>query len=309
MPIADDPDTTNPLAARTERSPLSPWGGRSFDRAKPQSQGSPHVTTLSTARHQPRIRRTPGRRRVADTLPAFHACSCGYVTGASGPAADRPNAEPHPKTSRATIDSEGQNGYACRVEALLIVLVVFAFLLIVFFVLAFRFPEDLKMLLKRLKSVRISKDGLTLELVVEAIQEKEKRTPDPAEIRPLVKAIPTGRRVLWVDDCPANNRAEIQALRGLDLIVDTATTNAEALSYAKSNTYDLVVSDIGRSAAEPPNAGLELPAALRAAGVASPLAFYVGAATRPTTDTEEPVFDTPTELLGWISEELDGGGG
>ena len=191
-------------------------------------------------------------------------------------------------------------------EALLIALTVFAFLLIVFLVLAFRFPEDLKKLLGRVTSVEVTKGGLKIALVAAAIHEKEKRTPDEAEILPLVKNIPAGRRVLWVDDLPANNRAEIQALRGLGLTVDTATSNAEALAYAKSNMYDLVLSDIGRSAPEAATAGLALPEVLEKINVRVPIAFYVGEATNPTTPSGQPVFDTPTQLLAWIGDHLQG---
>jgi CheY-like chemotaxis protein len=194
------------------------------------------------------------------------------------------------------------------VEALLIVLVVFAFLLIVFFVLAFRFPEDLKLLLRRMTLVEVGKNGLKIGLVAEAVREKEHRKPKKAELEPLVVNIPGDKRVLWVDDCPANNRAEIQALRSLGVTVDTATTNAEGLAYAKSRTYDLVVSDIGRSAPESSTAGLELPGALGEAHVDAPIAFYVGQAVEATTADGDPVFDTPTQLLGWISEHLRGAG-
>ncbi len=189
-------------------------------------------------------------------------------------------------------------------EAFYIALVVFGFLLIVFLVLAFRFPGDLQKLLGRTTSVEVTKDGLKIALIADAVLEKENRRPDDDELRALVSEVPAGRRILWVDDVPANNRAEIQALRGLGLAVDVATTNAEALSYAEANTYDLILSDIERSAPEPTNAGLALPAALRQAHVLAPVAFYVGNADHPTTQDGEPVFDTPTQLLAWVRDRL-----
>jgi len=192
------------------------------------------------------------------------------------------------------------------VEALLIILVVFAFLLVVFFVLAFRFPEDLKLMLRRMTLVEVGKNGLKIGLVAEAVREREHRKPKKAELEPLVVNIPEGKLVLWVDDCPANNRAEIQALRSLGVAVDTATTNTEGLAYAKSRTYDVVISDIRRSAHESTNAGLELPEVLHQAHVDAPIVFYVGEAVGTTTADGDPVFDTPTQLLGWISEHLRG---
>lgn len=185
-----------------------------------------------------------------------------------------------------------------------IVLIVFAFLLVVFLVLALGFPEELKKLLGRMTSVEVTKDGLKIALIADAVQEKENRRPDVAELRPFVTDIPAGRRVLWVDDCPANNRVEIQALRSLGLTVDTATTNAEALSYARANKYDLVLTDIKRSSPERENAGLELPATLREAHLSAPVAFYVGKADNSTTGHGDPVFDTPTQLLGWVRDHL-----
>lgn len=193
-------------------------------------------------------------------------------------------------------------------EGVLITGIVFGSLLVMFLVVAFRYPETFERLLGRITSLELTKSGIKIGLIADAVKEKENRDPARAELRSFTRNIPAGRHILWVDDVLANSRAEIQALRGLGLIVDTATTNAEALSYAKSESYDLVVSDIGRSAPEQPKAGLQLPAALRAAGVVSPLAFYVGNAENPTTDNGEPVFDAPTALFGWISKKLTGGG-
>ena len=191
-------------------------------------------------------------------------------------------------------------------EAFLIVLVVFIFLAIVFLVLAFRFPDDLATLLGRMSSVEVTTEGLKIALVAEAVVQKEHRKPKAAEIRPLVTQIPDGRLLLWVDDSPANNRAEIQALRALGLTVDVATTNKEAQSYVSRASYDLVLSDIGRGKPEAATAGLELPGVLREAHVDAPLAFYVGEATEHTTPTGEAVFDTPTALLGWVRDQLKG---
>jgi CheY-like chemotaxis protein len=191
-------------------------------------------------------------------------------------------------------------------EALWIAGVMFGFLLVIFLILAFRFPEDLKGVLGRMTSVEVTKDGLKIALLAAAVLEKETRTPDDSELRPFVRDIPSGRRVLWVDDIPANNRAEIQALRGLGLLVDVATTNAEALSYAKTNRYDLVLSDIRRPPPEATKAGLDLPETLRDAHVNLPTAFYVGKAAQSTTEAGEPVFDTPTAMLRWVRKQLGG---
>jgi len=192
------------------------------------------------------------------------------------------------------------------VEALWIVVVVSAFLLIIFLILAFKFPEDLTGLLRRLSAVEVTKEGLKMQLLAEAVYEKERRKPEESELRPLVRDLTRGGRILWVDDLPANNRAEIQALRGLGLTVDVATSNQEALSYVKTNRYDLILSDIGRAPPEAPSDGLKLPELLGAAGVTAPIAFYVGQATASTTQSGQPVFDAPTEVLSWVRNNLKG---
>jgi CheY-like chemotaxis protein len=189
-------------------------------------------------------------------------------------------------------------------EAVWVALVVFGFLLIVFLVLAFRFPDELKELLRRTKSVSITPKGLVLELVEKAVEEKEHRKPAPNEVRPVLERIPPQSRVLWVDDAPSNNRLEIQALRALDVDVDTATSNDEAVLYATADGYDLVLSDIGRAPPQESNAGLALPALLHAAGLEVPIAYYVGHAESPQTPDGHPVFDRPTDLLEFIAETL-----
>jgi CheY-like chemotaxis protein len=191
-------------------------------------------------------------------------------------------------------------------EAFLIVVVIFVFLLVVFLVLAFAFPDDLRALLRRTSSVEVTRDGLKIALVAEVVEQKEGRHPSTSELERLASGIPAGRHILWVDDQPANNRAEIQALRSLGLRVDTATSNEEGLSYTKVNTYDLVLSDIGRLPPQPDTAGLDLPMALSEVGVRAPVAFYVGKVREPATQAGQPVFDTPTALLIWVREQLAG---
>jgi CheY-like chemotaxis protein len=189
-------------------------------------------------------------------------------------------------------------------EAVWVALVVFGFLLIVFLVLAFRFPDELKALLRRTKSVSITGKGLVLELVEQAVEEKEHRKPTPDEVRPVLERIPSRSRVLWVDDAPFNNRLEIQALRALDVDVDTTTSNDEAVSYATADGYDLVLSDISRAPPQESDAGLALPELLRAAGLEVPIAYYVGHAESAQTPDGHPVFDRPTDLLRFIAETL-----
>lgn len=189
-------------------------------------------------------------------------------------------------------------------EAVWITLIVFGFALVVFLVLAFRFPDALRELLGRAKSLSVTREGLALEFVEAAVQEKEHRRLVPDEIRPVLARIAPSRRVLWVDDAPNNNRLEVQALRALGVEVDLATSNSEALAYAHGVKYDLVLSDIARTPPEESKAGLSLPAQLRALGLSVPIAFYVEHAAPPKTADGYPVFDRPTELLGFVAKTV-----
>lgn len=193
-------------------------------------------------------------------------------------------------------------------EAFWIVVAILVAFLIVFFVVALRFPSDFTLLLERLTSFEMTKDGVKVGLVAAAVEARGGERPRRRDVQTLVGDIPEGKRVLWVDDRPANNRAEIQALRALSFDVDLATTNAEAIAYATTNHYDVVLSDIGRALPEEPTAGLDLPAELQAVGVDAPLAFYVGQATSDTTAGGASVFDTPRNLLAWVDTTLKGQG-
>jgi CheY-like chemotaxis protein len=81
-------------------------------------------------------------------------------------------------------------------------------------------------------------------------------------------------RVLWVDDHPENNRYLIGAFKELGIAVDTAISTEAALGMLVYNSYDVVITDMGR----PPDmeAGYTLLVALRERGVYPPLIIYAG---------------------------------
>lgn len=54
-------------------------------------------------------------------------------------------------------------------------------------------------------------------------------------------------RVLWVDDKPANNEGERAVLRPHGLVFDNVVSTREALAQMAFATYDLVITDLGRS--------------------------------------------------------------
>lgn len=79
-------------------------------------------------------------------------------------------------------------------------------------------------------------------------------------------------RVLWVDDRPDNNVYERQSLEALGVTFVLAGSTDEALEKAAKQTFDAVISDMGR----PPDtqAGYTLLEQLRAGGNKTPFVIY-----------------------------------
>ena len=64
---------------------------------------------------------------------------------------------------------------------------------------------------------------------------------------PRVAAIPRrAARVLWVDDRPANNEYERSLLRPHGIVFDSVVSTSEALEQLANESYDLVITDLGR---------------------------------------------------------------
>jgi CheY-like chemotaxis protein len=74
-----------------------------------------------------------------------------------------------------------------------------------------------------------------------------------ADIKTLVDDIPLlagnprrAARVLWVDDRPANNERERKLLRPHGIVFDNVVSTEEALAQLSNESYDLVITDLGR---------------------------------------------------------------
>ena len=52
--------------------------------------------------------------------------------------------------------------------------------------------------------------------------------------------------MLWIDDRPANNEYERKWLRPYGLVFDNVVSTDEALEQLSNDTYDLVITDLGR---------------------------------------------------------------
>lgn len=113
--------------------------------------------------------------------------------------------------------------------------------------------------------------------------------------------------VLWVDDRPANNRYERQALEALGMRVDIATSTQDALERVRNQHFDLVISDMARP--PDPLAGYTLLDGLRTAGKRIPFIIYAGS-PRPDYVREARergalgYTNSPQELLLMVSGAL-----
>ncbi|MGA2606959.1 MAG: response regulator [Terriglobia bacterium] len=80
--------------------------------------------------------------------------------------------------------------------------------------------------------------------------------------------------VLWVDDRPSNNVHERQALEALGVSFVLATSTNEALEELERQSFDAIISDMGRP--PDPQAGYTLLDKLRASGDETPFIIYAG---------------------------------
>ncbi|SEA50596.1 response regulator [Variovorax sp. YR216] len=84
----------------------------------------------------------------------------------------------------------------------------------------------------------------------------------------------TAATALWVDDRPANNVFERQALEALGVSFVLATSTEEALKLTAKQRFDVIISDMGRP--PDPHAGYTLLDKLRGAGDKTPFIIYAG---------------------------------
>ena len=123
-----------------------------------------------------------------------------------------------------------------------------------------------------------------------------------------------GRRILWVDDVPANNRNERRMLRGLGMVSEAAVSTEEALARLgrDESQFDLLISDVARDGDR--EAGMKLVAGY--AGLVEkqgrtpddrlPLIFYLGRYD-PKDGTPAGAFgitNRPDQLLHLVIDAL-----
>lgn len=179
--------------------------------------------------------------------------------------------------------------------------------LLVFFVLAIRFPDVVRDFFAGIEELDVTIKGFKVRRAVrpagQAVRSKEGHEPDSRSLKDNLRTLPSTARILWVDDNPCNNKDEIEAFRKLGIRVETVRSNDEAEMAVQSRQYDLIISDIHRP--ESPTAGLELPERLsKVTGQVPPVCYYVGEATSPLTPDGHPVTDAPSELFSVVAQSL-----
>lgn len=119
--------------------------------------------------------------------------------------------------------------------------------------------------------------------VTEAAKARGIHDIDPAQAKQYAMALidaPDQKRILWVDDRPANNRFETAALTKLQIEVVAVTTIEAALARIASDPepFNLVLSDWLRPEpkAGAPSAGVHLLRELRSRQLTIPVVFYHG---------------------------------
>ena len=119
-----------------------------------------------------------------------------------------------------------------------------------------------------------------------------------------------GARVLWVDDNPANNVYEKRALEALGIQFTLSTSTEDALEKLRSDSYDVIISDMGR----PPDrqAGYTLLGELRKRNILTPFIIYAGS-NRPEHKAETirrggfGTTNNPQELFGLVINAIQNG--
>jgi CheY-like chemotaxis protein len=81
-----------------------------------------------------------------------------------------------------------------------------------------------------------------------------------------------GTRVLWVDDCPANNVYEQRMLESLGIVFERSLDTGDALEKLSKQDFDLIISDMGRPSGE--QAGFDLLSGVRRRGMEIPFIIY-----------------------------------
>lgn len=120
------------------------------------------------------------------------------------------------------------------------------------------------------------------------------------------------RYLLWVDDNPDNNRSERYRMERQGATITLATSTEEALNKVGTETYDVIISDMGRREGEDGRenyaAGYDLLDNLRGLGDRTPFIFYAGRNAPTSAEAESRgafgSTSSPGELLQLVSNAV-----
>ncbi len=91
--------------------------------------------------------------------------------------------------------------------------------------------------------------------------------------------------VLWVDDCPDNNKGKRKNLQRMSILFTLAESTDEAIEKLSSMDYDLVISDMNRPGDT--EAGLTLLKKLRTCNIQTPYIIHTGSSHNKRSYNEQ----------------------
>lgn len=158
-------------------------------------------------------------------------------------------------------------------------------------------PEPTNDFIRGITRFKWGLTGIEIERDVKAAAQKHGGSPEP--VRRALRDLPTSGRLLWVDDHPEHNAAEMDLLRRRGISVDVASSNEGGAQLAQWRRYDVVVSDIGRDNDDVDRtAGLKLPEALdEALGNNRPTVVFYSSSARDTGIRRTVSTATPAQLF------------
>ncbi len=198
-----------------------------------------------------------------------------------------------------------------RLLDLLLALLPYAFAFLVIYVFRKRIAD---VLIPRVQSVKVGTFEITFlkETIQKIAAQRLHSQPlsDADAASPLLRArniaaVLHGARLLWIDDQPESNVAEVKLLGALGITVDTAITSAEARQMLSQFSYNGIISDIQRGGSL--TEGITFLASLRETRLFRYTIFYVNNidATRPLPPGAFAITNRPDQLLHLLMDLLE----
>lgn len=181
--------------------------------------------------------------------------------------------------------------------------------LLVLVVLGYVKRAQLGAILARISSVKVA--GVELSLSVAELRDAkpgklDHKSADRLQTRlEAMRPLLLGRRVLWVDDHPANNAPERRLLRKAGLDVVSTLSTQEGLEELRRDTFDVAITNGKRD--NNSDAGAAFARAARAVAPRLPVLAYVGTMEpqRPVPACFAAITDQPAEIIQLVLDRLE----